>query len=706
MNETNTSNIAEGGNRQPQQHHRQQRQIPSHRTIDPDFKKMLQRCLRIQGDNDLFNALSNKGINDWDVFQLSRPHHFKELNTNNSIYRDALVNLRRWMDYKISRDENGADDMPSYNFEGLQKFLAQESNTNNRSNDNSAGRIVTTATIEYDTIHFDKINEKILKSEDEKGTLQMGWRREGRKFFHIPIFLREDLFGMKKKLDNLMSSSKKHNLYISGPPGSGKTTYILFYFMLYVKKKKKKGLLVQYRENGISEVMILEEGTIRRVSTETAVHEISKLVGKIVTCEGKTSFDFYVFDGVRQNQDLCKHIQSSIEVHKTIESKYIAVTSLEFDIKLGDAVFGNRGFGLTHSVSSWEKEDYVKAMNAGLLKFSMNLDKRTFSFESELEKDNENDNMDLEALLERKYFYAGGSARYMFEFSIEDLISTVFKKLFDRMSAQDWEAFATLSITPGTPFSVSSGMQLIKEKYIPVSEYILRIAHKKCKSKLTSSLRAAADSSDNPALKGWAFELEQLDIIERMAKEDPNILKSEDNDLVLPIYSKNMAAFDGSKITALDGGEITGSDNYDSFTIWCSRWNQGCFDVAFYLDKHLITVNFTISKSHSLKIKPISDLRSALISSEKEVNKLTHIAVIQDSKFTGFKFGKPEGVGRATKSVLFSLNTAWSKKLRADINHNRQDNSGCYGKSLKKINVYDKWRSSRKRKQTGHFEPR
>ena len=111
------------------------------------------------------------------------------------------------------------------------------------------------------------------------------------------------------------------------------------------------------------------------------------------------------------------------------------------------------------------------------------------------------------------------------------------------MQMEDWQGFAELKISASTKFSVSSGMQRIDREYIPVSKYFLHVAHKKCKEKLTASVRAAAESSQNPALKGWAFELEQLDIMEQMTESDNRFLASEDRTLVLPLFSREAATF-------------------------------------------------------------------------------------------------------------------------------------------------------------------
>jgi len=103
----------------------------------------------------------------------------------------------------------------------------------------------------------------------------------------------------------------------------------------------------------------------------------------------------------------------------------------------------------------------------------------------------------------------------MFDYLIDQLIEQVFGKLYSRMKREDWTSFKQLQISSSAPSSVSSGMQYIDKQYIPVSEYFLHLEHKACKSVPTASVQAAARASSNPALKAWAFELEQLDIIEK-----------------------------------------------------------------------------------------------------------------------------------------------------------------------------------------------
>ena len=75
--------------------------------------------------------------------------------------------------------------------------------------------------------------------------------------------MRDHVIEFKKSLDTFMNDKQHQHLYVSGPPGSGKTTYCLFYFTQYLlADENRKGLLVQYRPSNAHEVMILENKQI------------------------------------------------------------------------------------------------------------------------------------------------------------------------------------------------------------------------------------------------------------------------------------------------------------------------------------------------------------------------------------------------------------------------------------------------------------
>jgi hypothetical protein len=69
----------------------------------------------------------------------------------------------------------------------------------------------------------------------------------------------------------------------------------------------------------------------------------------------------------------------------------------------------------------------------------------------------------------------------------------------------DWASFTQRSISSGTDSAINTLMQQFERVCTPLSKDVLFCAYEKCKSALVKSVRAATDSSRNPALQGWAF---------------------------------------------------------------------------------------------------------------------------------------------------------------------------------------------------------
>ena len=131
--------------------------------------------------------------------------------------------------------------------------------------------------------------------------------------------------------------------------------------------ENKKGLIVQYREKSTNEIMLLEGKCIKRVSTTRKNDDTVAIVREIIFTEGKDSFDFCIFDGVQDANDASKRISLAITSNIGNKTKIIKTTSLEFDIRLEDCTGGRDGIDDFFAVSSWELEDYEKAVKAELM---------------------------------------------------------------------------------------------------------------------------------------------------------------------------------------------------------------------------------------------------------------------------------------------------------------------------------------------------
>lgn len=139
-----------------------------------------------------------------------------------------------------------------------------------------------------------------------------GWRRESGKTRIENIFLRAHLLEKLGEVDKFMDQGKKTRLYVSGPPGSGKTTFFLAYFTQWARTKQKSALIVQYRDIGACEIILLdgEENPKYVVDDERLNREsLSGLVGVLIN---DLKPHFCVLDGVRQKIDACTNIISRI----------------------------------------------------------------------------------------------------------------------------------------------------------------------------------------------------------------------------------------------------------------------------------------------------------------------------------------------------------------------------------------------------------
>ena len=563
----------------------------------------------------------------------------------------------------------------------------------------------------------------------DKATVVQGWRREAGKTTIQKIFLRQHLIDQIKEMDKFMNQEEKTRMYVSGPPGCGKTTFFLFYFTQWARTNQKCGLIVQYRDLTQCEIILLNgsDSLKRVVSKKLNRDNLANLVDHVLAQEAPISF--CVFDGVRQNVEACKnvmsHINSSIE-----EQKAIHITSLEFDIKGGDGTGGIRGIDDYITVDSWKQTDYEQCVNVGMLKpeewekllqTKEDLEEEV-DFEPIVKEDTDSEspapeskqNAALLALVERKFYYAGGSARFFFEYPMEELFKQLVK-LESRVNQEQWPSVASLTIQMSTVNSVSSMMQRLNGKTFPVSRYIMYVAYTHCKEELVHKMKAVAYESDNPVMKGWAFELEQLHIVFHQVEAGCPVSNS-DKTLLLPVTKGAVVVYDGK--TLVDSNpekKILVENSNEPFLIKCSKWNQGCFDIAFVIGKHLITVNFTICASHSLKVWFIRELKESLKDANRSVNSITHVAVVNDSDtLNEFQFGEAEGCGYNGGHRLYTIKTARAMKLvkpdmaelgTAENTETSISLDAKFGEQMLEFGVFVNRSSGRKKRKINRFDP-
>lgn len=290
-----------------------------------------------------------------------------------------------------------------------------------------------------------------------------------------------------------------------------------------------------------------------------------------------------------------------------------------------------------------------------------------------------------------KYFFAGGSARFMFENLLDDLRDALDERI-KGVKQGDGIYFAQESTASSTPGEVNTLMQQFNGICSPVSKYVLVYAYEKCKSALVKSVRAAANKTGNPVLKGWAFELEQIDLICSSYESTDNNPESVTNGNGFTICPTSSVEFDD---------EVLRSPEIQNGTvIWCLKWSQGCFDVAFYKDGILITLQFTEQEKHSLKVQYVRKLRDAIKTAGLRLDKCVHISV-REKDWTRLRFDEPGGNGRQflDEAAEFHVHVYHSPPLEKIL-------GGSFECSipndmlLSTVNMWEVGRKKRRRNQT------
>jgi hypothetical protein len=488
-----------------------------------------------------------------------------------------------------------------------------------------------------------------------------------------PLFIRSHLIEKQRMLDAFMEHDINQKLYLSGPPGCGMTSFVTLWARMFAQTGKRV-LLVFFREDEDCAVLQLDDKSVMRSAPSPTTDKLKEKVQRLIDLSETGVFDLCVFDGVRQQKDVCGNVLSLLNSRtgpgpsRKIK-KVIYVTSFSFRLRGGDVRLGIGSVIERHSFDSWSLEDHVNSFIAfhekGLLGSELVDDVKTRATAVAKMEDESDDDMDtglstaeLEEYATYKYFYAGGSARFMFEYTLHDLKKEL-DILIPSVESDDWRMFSSSDVAAATPAAVNTLMQRFStaggmHHCVAVSKYVLIHAYEKCKGKLIDAVKAIAQVTGNPTLKGWAFELKQLELIDNILSS--TVEQHANNSQGLVFTPSLKATYDGTLLD-IDGVLASGT------LISCLKWNQGCFDLAFYSNNILVTLQFTILDSHSLKLEHVKHFRDALVEFGNTVDNVVHIGIVPNRQAL-LKFKSPTGTGRSYCETEFTVRVCVASELQ------------------------------------------
>jgi hypothetical protein len=170
-----------------------------------------------------------------------------------------------------------------------------------------------------------------------------------------------------------------------------------------------------------------------------------------------------------------------------------------------------------HRVSSWTKSEFLSAISNQKLYEAVKKNLDTVQMLSEELNDvNEQDiddvqGQNLDAISEvmrqelvSKFYYAGGSCRYMFQYSTQDVINS----LKDALNSVENKDFLVKSCTEeyhSDEINRLYGMTNTGERFA-VSAYAINLLARASSPEMIAALASRLNAQDNPSLNGYIFE--------------------------------------------------------------------------------------------------------------------------------------------------------------------------------------------------------
>jgi hypothetical protein len=339
--------------------------------------------------------------------------------------------------------------------------------------------------------------------------------------------------------------------------------------------------------------------------------------------------DVLLLDGLTHNNSYPLLANLSEWFRSEQNRKAIIVSSLQLSLKMQDSKF----LGLeSFLMPSWSLLEYKTAIQDNKFYGSI-MDLLDVYLVKDEDKNIDKDQQEFEKpisateSLDLKYFYAGGSARWMFSFPTMDIVKDIDNHI-QRL---------------GDPQKLISGLSGLRSEQsvnhlmmgfgngsdhncFLISEYASRIVSEKCQNEFVILASRSSLARTNPTFDGWIFECDFFTQL-RSAEEKKCPLEVYDVD------QKNFVKLEvGQRVKFLQVKDIKRDSLVPDTWLLPQLWNQGLYDAVQLLHGGVVRIiQVTRAKSHSLKLRYAVVLLRALKQNKYKI-KSVQIAFIKPSE--------------------------------------------------------------------------
>eukprot|EP00978_Attheya_sp_CCMP212_P044984 scaffold329800_cov34-Attheya_sp.AAC.1 len=208
------------------------------------------------------------------------------------------------------------------------------------------------------------LSDDVLPTSIKEGDAIRFRQMDGSRVVETPLFIRPHLVEKRSMLDAFQENNCLLKLYISGPPGCGRTSFVSLWAQMFAQTGKRV-LLVNFRLKEECAILQLEGTSVSEITPAPTTNRLYDKVEALLDSKETGVFDLCVFDGVREQEQDCQDLLSLFNSRTGVSPrkirKAIHVTSLSFRMRGGDANLGIGSVISRDSFNSWVLEDHVSS---------------------------------------------------------------------------------------------------------------------------------------------------------------------------------------------------------------------------------------------------------------------------------------------------------------------------------------------------------
>lgn len=478
------------------------------------------------------------------------------------------------------------------------------------------------------------------------------------------LFARKQVVMLWDSLDAFLSTPNHQIFSIYGGPGLGKSTEVWAWACQKAVSQKVDLLWVHVEKRSLAKCVESRQGSL--FTCKANKEQVRKIISE-------TKAKIIIVDGLRRN---ISQFDGDVEFLPHPDSKHVVVSSLSANVSPSDYGTDYSTF-TTLELEPWTLEqylsacgsiDFLKSVHCFVLKFEELSDQEIFE--------------DAKKLVKEKFYYAGASARWMFNLSKEDIereISDCVLKVSNFNNLMEFTSGARRGESQNhLLMSFSSGS--MKQVF-----FVSQCALDSCLQKWPEGTDikyaySLARKHKNPAFLGWVVQFDFLDQIKTCLS-----LSSDKRKIMVSGLDGNQEEWAVSGVTEFDAQAAGFDANEWKPGQWMipTCWNQAGYDAACIIEKpngalYLKAVQITRAKVHTLNVNAFANLiRKVSSAIEKEIPGLEIVFLLpMDVPQPDLR---PEGEGNLATVQVGEGPGTWEKMKEVDQVVFRRFQQHCKG---------------------------